>query len=45
MFQFLVTKEQLQAICDYYGKDPNTLQDYEKGELIDRLIDEFLYSY
>ena len=42
---FIITPEQAEDICKYYGKDINEMEDYEIGELLDRLIDDTLFSH
>ena len=42
---FILTREQAEDICKYYNKDITTMEDWEIGELLDKLIDEFLFSY
>ena len=40
---FILTYEQAQGICEYYGENIEDLQDWEVNELLDRLIDEVAY--
>ena len=42
---FALTREQAEDICKYYGKDMAEMEDWEIGELLDRLIDETIYNY
>lgn len=41
--QFTLTYEQAMDICEHFGEDINTLEDWEICELLDRLIDETLF--
>lgn len=42
---FTLTQEQAKDICKYYGKNADELEEWEVGELLDRLIDETIYNY
>lgn len=37
-----LTSDQVETIAKHFGKDPEALQDYEVGELIDLLIDNVI---
>lgn len=37
---FKLTLEQATRICEYFGEDIDTLEDYEICELLDKYIDE-----
>lgn len=41
---FIITPEQAKDICKHYGANIEEMQDWEIGELLDRLIDDFLYG-
>jgi len=41
---FVLTREQAEDICKHYGKDITKMEDWEIEELLDRLIDEFLFG-
>ena len=41
---FVLTREQAKDICNYFGVDMAMLEDWEIEELLDRLIDEALFS-
>ena len=41
--EFILTYEQAQAICEYYGEDITEMEDWEINELLDKLIDETVY--
>ena len=41
---YILTGEQAKGICDHYGLIFETMYDYEICELLDRLIDDFLYG-
>lgn len=40
----ILTPEQAEDICKHYGKNAKELAEWEIGELVDRLIDDFLYG-
>lgn len=42
---FVLTREQAEDICKYYGKNIEEMEDWEIGELLDRLIDDTLFSH
>lgn len=42
--EFIITPDQAKDICNHYGKNIEEMQDWEIGELLDRLIDDFLYG-
>ncbi len=42
---FIITREQAEDICKHYDKDINEMQDWEICELLDRLIDDTLFSF
>lgn len=39
---FILTKEQAEAMCEAAGKNMNDMGDYEICELLDSVIDEFV---
>lgn len=41
---FVLTREQAKDICEYYHKDITSMDDWEIEELLDRLIDDFLFG-
>ena len=41
---FVLTHEQAEDICKHYGKDIDKMEEWEIGELVDTLIDDFLYG-
>lgn len=41
---FVLTHEQAKDICEHYGKDISNMEEWEIGELVDRLIDDFLFG-
>ena len=41
---FVLTHEQAEDICKHYGKNIAELENWEIGELVDRLIDDFIYG-
>lgn len=44
MIKVIITNEQVKALCEIFGKSPESLEEYEIGEMIDKAIDE-LYIY
>ena len=42
--KFNLTYEQAQSICEHYGQDISKMEDWEICELLDKLIDETLFS-
>ena len=42
---FIISDEQAKDICEHYGKNREDLEDYEVEELLDRLIDDALFSF
>lgn len=40
----ILTPEQAEDICKHYGKNAEEMMEWEIGELVDRLIDDFLYG-
>lgn len=42
---FALTQEQAEDICKHYGKNIAELEEFEIGELLDRLIDETIHGY
>lgn len=42
---FALTHEQAEDICKHYGKNIAELEEFEIGELLDRLIDETIHGY
>lgn len=41
---FVLTYEQAKDICEHYGEDITQMEEWEIGGLVDRLIDEALFS-
>lgn len=41
---FALTYEQAKDICHHYGKNVDELEEFEIGELLDKLIDEALFG-
>lgn len=41
---FILTYEQAKDICEHYGEDITELEEWEIGELVDRLIDDALFG-
>ena len=41
---FILTPEQAKDICNHYGKNFDEMEEWEIGELVDRLIDDFLFG-
>jgi hypothetical protein len=41
---FILTYEQAKDICDHYGKDITKMENWEIGELVDKLIDDALFG-
>ena len=39
MIKVVLTNEQAATICKHFGKDFSEMEDYEIGELVDKLID------
>jgi hypothetical protein len=42
--KFIITTDQIQVLCDYYGKDVSTIQSWEVCEMLDELIVEVALS-
>jgi hypothetical protein len=40
----ILTPEQVKDICNHYGENVEEMMEWEIGELVDRLIDDFLYG-
>ena len=40
VLSFGITVDQAKRICEYYGKDINTVQGYEVCEMLDQIIDD-----
>ena len=41
---FVLTYEQAKDICDHYGANIEEMENWEIGELVDKLIDDFLFG-
>jgi hypothetical protein len=41
---FILTYEQAKDICEHYGEDITQMEEFEICELVDRLIDDALFS-
>ena len=41
---FIITREQAEDICKYYGVNINEVEDWQIEELLDRLIDETIWG-
>lgn len=41
---FILTYEQAKDIYEHYGKDIASMENWEIGELVDKLIDETLFG-
>ena len=41
---FVITYEQAKDICEHYGMDVSTMENWEISELLDRLIDDALFG-
>lgn len=39
LMTFHITADQADAICNHFGKDRNSLEEYEIAELLDKIID------
>lgn len=39
---FILTPEQAETICKYFGEDVNSLDDWEICELLDKVIDNLI---
>ena len=42
--EFIISEDQANDICRFYGKEREDIEDYEVAELLDRLIDERIYA-
>lgn len=38
--EFILTEEQKEMICEVFGKNMRDCEDYEIGEMLDRIIDD-----
>lgn len=41
---FILTYEQAKDICEHYNENIAEMEEWEIGELVDRLIDDFLFG-
>lgn len=41
-YLFILTREQQETICKHFGKNVDELQDFEIGELLDKVIDNLV---
>lgn len=41
---FILTYEQAEDICNHYGKNIEEMEGWQIGELLDALIDDFLFG-
>lgn len=38
--EFILTEEQKEMICEVFGKNMSDCEDYEIGEMLDKIIDD-----
>ena len=39
-----LTSEQVKDICNFFSIDINNVEEYEIGEIVDKIIDEYLHG-
>lgn len=42
---FVLTRDQQTTLCQHFGKNLDELEEYEVGELLDKLIDDLEYNH